>query len=80
MFGAALELGINLIDTAAMYSDSEETIGRALRRREQRFLIATKCGRRLPPRRSPHGFFVRLQQKLRRSLGPLSHPTELLAF
>jgi len=25
-------------------------------------------------------FFVRLQQKLRRSLGPLSHPTELLAF
>jgi len=33
MFGAALELGIDLIDTAAMYSDSEGKIGRALRRR-----------------------------------------------
>src|SRR5216684_8603347 len=69
MFGAALELGVNLIDTAAMYGDSEEKIGRALRGRRQQYLICTKCGRCLPPRRSPNGFFMRLQRKLRRSMG-----------
>src|SRR5258707_8769730 len=36
MFGAALELGVNLIDTAAMYGDSEEKIGRALDRKSTR--------------------------------------------
>src|SRR5882762_8019494 len=69
MFGAALELGVNLIDTAAMYGDSEEKIGRALHGRRQHYLICTKCGRCLPPRRSPNGFFMRLQRKFRRSRG-----------
>jgi hypothetical protein len=69
MFGVALELGVNLIDTAAMYGDSEEKIGRALRGRRKRCLLCTKCGRSLPPRGSPKGFFVRLQRKLRRSMG-----------
>ncbi len=69
MFGAALELGVNLIDTAAMYGDSEEKIGRALRGRRQQFLISTKCGRSLPPRLTLSGFFVRAQRKLRRSMG-----------
>src|SRR5258708_26966295 len=69
LFGAALELGVNLIDTAAMYGDSEEKIGRALRGKRQQYLICTKCGRCLPPRRSPNGFFMRLQGKLRRSVG-----------
>jgi aryl-alcohol dehydrogenase-like predicted oxidoreductase len=69
MFGAAVELGVNLIDTAAMYGDSEEKIGRALHGRRQQYLICTKCGRCLPPRRSPNGFFMRLQRKFRRSRG-----------
>jgi len=69
MFGTALELGVNLIDTAAMYGDSEEKIGRALRGRRQSYLICTKCGRSVPPRSSPNGFLVRLQRKLRRSMG-----------
>src|SRR5258707_15698213 len=69
IFGTALELGVNLIDTAAMYGDSEEKIGRALHGRRQQSLICTKCGRCLPPRRSPNGFFMRLQRKLRRSMG-----------
>jgi hypothetical protein len=30
LLGAALDMGINVIDTAAMYADSEEKIGRAL--------------------------------------------------
>jgi hypothetical protein len=41
MFGAAVELGVNLIDTAAMYGDSEEKIGRALHGRRQQYLICT---------------------------------------
>jgi len=69
MFGTALELGVNLIDTAAMYGDSEEKIGRALLGMRRRYLICTKCGRCLPPRLSPNGFFVRVQRKLRRLTG-----------
>jgi aryl-alcohol dehydrogenase-like predicted oxidoreductase len=52
-----------------MYGDSEEKIGRALRGRRQRYLICTKCGRCLPPRRNPNGFLVRLQRKLRCAMG-----------
>jgi len=40
----ALDLGINFIDTAAMYKLSEERIGRYLHRRRDEFIIATKCG------------------------------------
>jgi len=41
---AALELGINLIDTADVYQEgrSEETLGNALRGRWDRFVVATK--------------------------------------
>ncbi len=69
IFGAALDSGVNLIDTAAMYGDSEEKIGRALRGIRKRFLLCTKCGRSLPPKRTPKGFLVRLQRKLRRLKG-----------
>lgn len=43
---AALDAGINLIDTAAIYGfgASEEIIGKALADRRERALIATKCG------------------------------------
>jgi aryl-alcohol dehydrogenase-like predicted oxidoreductase len=44
---AALDAGINWIDTAAIYGHgrSEEIVGRAIRGRRQRVNIATKCGR-----------------------------------
>jgi hypothetical protein len=45
LLGLALELGINVIHTAAMYSDSEEKLGRALNGRRNQFLLFTKCGR-----------------------------------
>src|SRR4029077_6504762 len=45
LLGAALEVGVNVIDTAAMYEGSEEKLGRALRGRRNQFLIFTKCGR-----------------------------------
>lgn len=43
---AALDLGINLIDTAPAYGwgRSEEVVGRALKGRRDKAIIATKCG------------------------------------
>jgi aryl-alcohol dehydrogenase-like predicted oxidoreductase len=45
---AALDAGINAIDTAASYGPgrSEELVGRALRGRRERVIVATKCGLR----------------------------------
>jgi hypothetical protein len=39
-----LEAGLNIIDTAACYGDSEELIGGAMSRRRSDFYILTKCG------------------------------------
>ena len=44
VLNGALDLGINFIDTAAMYKLSEERIGRYLGHRRDEFFIATKCG------------------------------------
>lgn len=41
---AALDLGINLIDTASAYHRSEERIGQTLSGERDRFVLATKCG------------------------------------
>ena len=45
----ALDLGINWIDTAAVYGKghSEEVVGKAIRGRRDEVIIATKCGRLL---------------------------------
>ena len=42
----AMELGVNFIDTAAGYGDSEERIGKALVGRRDQVIIATRSGRR----------------------------------
>ena len=68
LLGAALDGGINVIDTAAMYADSEEKIGRALAGRRNQVLLFTKCGACLPPRLSLTGFLLRSHRKLRRSI------------
>jgi aryl-alcohol dehydrogenase-like predicted oxidoreductase len=65
----ALDVGLNVIDTAAMYLDSEENIGRSLRGRRGRVLLFTKCGRHLAPRNSLVGLRARLGRKLRRWIG-----------
>jgi len=57
IFGVAFDMGVNVIDTAAMYGDSEEKIGRALRGRRSRCFLCTKCGRNPPRRRSIPGFY-----------------------
>jgi methylglyoxal reductase len=43
---ASLDAGVNFIDTAAVYGmgQSEELVGKALRDRPDRALVATKCG------------------------------------
>lgn len=40
----ALDLGLNAIDTAECYMDSEEKIGRAVSHRRSDFYLFTKCG------------------------------------
>ena len=41
----ALDAGINLIDTADSYEDSEEVVGKALKGRRDSVVLATKFGR-----------------------------------
>ncbi|MGI8331687.1 aldo/keto reductase [Actinomadura scrupuli] len=41
----ALDAGINLIDTADVYGDSEEVVGKALKGRRDNVVLATKVGR-----------------------------------
>lgn len=42
-----LDVGINLIDTADAYADSEEVVGRAVRERRDSVVLATKFGLRV---------------------------------
>lgn len=48
---AAIDKGINFIDTADVYGDgeSEKAVGRLVRSLPDRIYVATKCGRRLHP-------------------------------
>jgi len=66
LIGEAADAGLNVIDTAPLYSDSEEKIGRAIRGRREKFLLFTKCGRRLPRKTSWTGFWLRAKRKYRR--------------
>jgi aryl-alcohol dehydrogenase-like predicted oxidoreductase len=47
----AIDIGINWIDTAAVYGlgHSEEVVGRALKGKRDKVLVATKCGRKPGP-------------------------------
>lgn len=44
ILGAALDAGVNVIDTAACYVDSEELIGRTVSHRRGDYWLMTKCG------------------------------------
>jgi hypothetical protein len=44
LLGSALDAGLNAIDTAECYVDSEEKIGRALSNRRSQYYLFTKCG------------------------------------
>jgi aryl-alcohol dehydrogenase-like predicted oxidoreductase len=47
LLNGILDKGINLIDTAASYGDSEEKIGRAVSHRRREYILITKCGYKL---------------------------------
>ena len=68
MLGVASDTGINVLDSAAMYGDAEESLGRLLAGRRDQFLIFTKCGRHLPRLTS---FGSRSLRKVRRIAGKL---------
>jgi len=44
LIGRALDLGVTLIDTSDRYGDSEDIIGRAIARRRDQVVLATKFG------------------------------------
>ncbi|MCQ4085562.1 aldo/keto reductase [Saccharibacillus sp. JS10] len=44
LLGSAIDEGLNIIDTAECYGDSEELIGRAISHRRDDFYLFTKCG------------------------------------
>ncbi|MBC3788962.1 aldo/keto reductase [Spirosoma utsteinense] len=54
ILNAAVDAGINFIDTADVYGDGEsaKAVGRLVRSRSERIVVATKCGRRLQPHTS----------------------------
>src|SRR6266478_5845840 len=49
LLNSALDAGLNVIDTAECYHNSEELIGQAVSKRRTEFYLFTKCGH-------PHGF------------------------
>ena len=44
LLGAALDAGLNTIDTAECYANSEELVGQAVSHRRNQFFLFTKCG------------------------------------
>ncbi|GMA56666.1 aryl-alcohol dehydrogenase-like predicted oxidoreductase [Alicyclobacillus sacchari] len=44
LLGSALDAGLNVIDTAACYGDSEELIGKAVSHRRSDYFVFSKCG------------------------------------
>ncbi|HEV7348878.1 aldo/keto reductase [Telluribacter sp.] len=51
ILNAAVDAGINFIDTADVYGngESEKAVGRLVRNRSEQLYVATKCGRQLNP-------------------------------
>jgi predicted aldo/keto reductase-like oxidoreductase len=61
LLNRALDLGINFVDTADCYGDSEEKIGLALKKRRKEFYLSTKVDERDGP-----GVRAKLERCLRR--------------
>ncbi len=61
LLNRALDLGINFVDTADCYGDSEEKIGKALSQRRKEFYLSTKVDEREGP-----GVRKKLERCLRR--------------
>ncbi|WP_040823251.1 aldo/keto reductase [Nocardia jiangxiensis] len=62
----ALDAGINFIDTADAYGDSEEVVGKALRGRRDDVLLATKVSRPMGQGTSRRWIMTEVENSLRR--------------
>jgi aryl-alcohol dehydrogenase-like predicted oxidoreductase len=65
----ALDAGLNVIDTAECYLDSEEKIGQAVARRRRDFYLFTKCGHPEGPGRDdwrPESLLASIERSLQR--------------
>src|SRR5215208_7118907 len=65
----ALDSGLNVIDTAECYLDSEELIGQTVGRRRQDFYLSTKCGHPEGPGAEdwrPESLLASIERSLRR--------------
>jgi aryl-alcohol dehydrogenase-like predicted oxidoreductase len=75
MLEKAAELGVNLIDTAECYGDhlSEKLIGRAIKGKRDKWILATKFGHRFKPNFGRDNLFepAQVQEQLEESLRSL---------
>lgn len=55
ILNAALDAGINFIDTSIDYGDSEELIGSSISHRRSEYFLASKCGCIVDPATAPPG-------------------------
>jgi aryl-alcohol dehydrogenase-like predicted oxidoreductase len=63
LLAAALELGVNVIDTAPSYGDSELRLGPFVAAHRERIVLCTKCGERYENGRSIYDFSARAISK-----------------
>jgi aryl-alcohol dehydrogenase-like predicted oxidoreductase len=68
LLNRALDLGVNVIDTAECYRNSEELIGRAIGKRRNEFFLFTKCGHPRGAESSPNWSRDSILESIQRSL------------
>ena len=68
VFDAALDAGVNFLDTAACYGISETLVGRLLSQRRHQYVLATKCGHVVENDHGEPWTAQTIQHSIRRSL------------
>ena len=68
ILGSALDAGINFLDTAECYGNSEELLGRTVSHRRREFALATKVGHTGPDEVGPHWTAETARKTIDRSL------------
>lgn len=68
LLNRALDLGINVIDTAECYHTSEELIGQAIANRRDQFYLFTKCGHPRGAESAPNWSNDSILESIQRSL------------
>ncbi len=68
VLNAALDAGINFLDTSACYGNSEELIGRTVAHRRDEYFLATKCGHAVKGYKGPEWTADLVTRSIDRSL------------